>query len=69
MIQEVIKGKAFVVCDDVDTDVIIPGRYLTEMDPKELGMYAMEDLDPVKYPIPFLNPDTTYSIYQNHHIL
>ncbi|MBQ3939851.1 MAG: 3-isopropylmalate dehydratase small subunit [Oscillospiraceae bacterium] len=32
--------------DNVDTDVIIPARYLTTSDPKELAAHCMEDLDP-----------------------
>ncbi|MDR3051493.1 MAG: 3-isopropylmalate dehydratase small subunit [Oscillospiraceae bacterium] len=31
--------------DHVDTDVIIPARYLNTTDPKELGSHCMEDLD------------------------
>lgn len=32
--------------DNVDTDVIIPARYLTTGDPTELAKHCMEDLDP-----------------------
>jgi 3-isopropylmalate/(R)-2-methylmalate dehydratase small subunit len=32
--------------DNVDTDVIIPARYLTTTDPSELAAHALEDLDP-----------------------
>lgn len=32
--------------DNVDTDVIIPARYLNTSDPKELAMYCMIDIDP-----------------------
>jgi 3-isopropylmalate/(R)-2-methylmalate dehydratase small subunit len=32
--------------DNVDTDVIIPARYLTTTDEKELAAHALEDLDP-----------------------
>jgi 3-isopropylmalate/(R)-2-methylmalate dehydratase small subunit len=42
----VIKGRVFVVGDDIDTDQIIPARYMTTMDPKELAKNAMRDLDP-----------------------
>ena len=31
--------------DNVDTDVIIPARYLNSSDPKELASHCMEDLD------------------------
>jgi 3-isopropylmalate/(R)-2-methylmalate dehydratase small subunit len=40
------EGKAFVYGDNVDTDVIIPARYLTTIDPAELAQHCMEDLDP-----------------------
>ena len=50
-----IKGKAFVVKDDIDTDQIIPARYMTTMDPVELAKNVMQDLDP-QYPR-FLNED------------
>jgi len=39
------KGKAWVYKDDVDTDVIIPARYLNTTDPKELAANCMEDID------------------------
>lgn len=32
--------------DDVDTDVIVPARYLTSSDPAELASHCMEDIDP-----------------------
>ena len=38
-------GKAWVYKDDVDTDVIIPARYLNTSDPKELALHCMEDID------------------------
>ena len=38
-------GKAFVFGDDVDTDVIIPARYLNTTDPAELASHCMEDAD------------------------
>jgi 3-isopropylmalate/(R)-2-methylmalate dehydratase small subunit len=40
------EGTAHVYGDNVDTDVIIPARYLTSTDPDELAKHAMEDLDP-----------------------
>jgi 3-isopropylmalate/(R)-2-methylmalate dehydratase small subunit len=41
-----IEGKAFKYGDNVDTDVIIPARYLNSSDPAELARHCMEDLDP-----------------------
>jgi len=38
-------GKAWVYKDDVDTDVIIPARYLNTSDAKELATHCMEDID------------------------
>ena len=38
-------GNAWVYKDNVDTDVIIPARYLNTSDPKELAKYCMEDID------------------------
>ena len=40
-----IKGRAYVVGDSVDTDVIIPARFLTTDKPAELARHCMEDLD------------------------
>lgn len=40
-----LKGKAHVYKDHVDTDVIIPARYLTSSDPAELAKHCMEDID------------------------
>lgn len=40
-----ISGKVFRYGDDVDTDVIIPARYLNITDMKELSAHCMEDLD------------------------
>jgi 3-isopropylmalate/(R)-2-methylmalate dehydratase small subunit len=39
-------GRAWVYGDNVDTDVIIPARYLTTSDERELARHALEDLDP-----------------------
>lgn len=38
-------GKAFRYPDNVDTDVIIPARYLNTADPLELAKHCMEDID------------------------
>ena len=40
-----VKGKAWVYGDNVDTDVILPARYLNTSDPKELATFCMEDID------------------------
>ena len=39
-------GKAFKYGDNVDTDVIIPARYLNTSDARELAAHCMEDIDP-----------------------
>lgn len=41
-----ISGKVWKFGDDVDTDVIIPARYLNTSDPQELARHCMEDADP-----------------------
>ncbi|MDE5858824.1 MAG: 3-isopropylmalate dehydratase small subunit, partial [Oscillospiraceae bacterium] len=38
-------GKVHKYGDNVDTDVIIPARYLNSADPKELAQHCMEDID------------------------
>jgi 3-isopropylmalate/(R)-2-methylmalate dehydratase small subunit len=38
-------GTVFKYGDNVDTDVIIPARYLNSSDPKELATHCMEDID------------------------
>ncbi|MFL0197052.1 3-isopropylmalate dehydratase small subunit [Clostridium sp. WILCCON 0269] len=40
-----IKGKTIKYGDNIDTDVIIPARYLNTSDEKELASHCMEDLD------------------------
>ena len=42
----ILKGKAHKYGDNVDTDVIIPARYLNTSDPDELASHCMEDIDP-----------------------
>ena len=45
--MSVIKGKAWTYGDDINTDVIFPGKYTyTVTDPDEMAKIAMEDLDP-----------------------
>ena len=39
------KGLVFKYGDNVDTDVIIPARYLNSSDPAELATHCMEDID------------------------
>ena len=41
----VLTGRAWKYGDDVDTDVIIPARYLNTSDPAELARHCMEDID------------------------
>jgi 3-isopropylmalate/(R)-2-methylmalate dehydratase small subunit len=41
-----LKGKVHKFGDDVNTDEIIPARYLNTSDPKELAAHCMEDADP-----------------------
>ena len=39
------KGNVFKYGDNVDTDVIIPARYLNSSEPSELAAHCMEDID------------------------
>ena len=41
-----VTGNAIKFGDNVDTDVILPGKYLVLIDPKELAKHALEGLDP-----------------------
>ncbi|MFC1990849.1 3-isopropylmalate dehydratase small subunit [Chloroflexota bacterium] len=41
----ILKGKVYKYGADVNTDVIIPARYLNISDPTELAKYCMEDID------------------------
>ena len=41
-----MKGKAWKFGDDIDTDIIIPGRYLIYIDEETLAKHCMEGLDP-----------------------
>ena len=40
-----LEGTVFKYGDNVDTDVIIPARYLNSSDPKDLASHCMEDID------------------------
>jgi 3-isopropylmalate/(R)-2-methylmalate dehydratase small subunit len=41
----ILQGKVWRYGDNVDTDVILPARYLNTADPKELAAHCMEDID------------------------
>ncbi|MEE8481351.1 MAG: 3-isopropylmalate dehydratase small subunit [Desulfobacterales bacterium] len=41
-----VTGKVWKFGDDVDTDLIIPARYLNSSDPNELAKHCMEDANP-----------------------
>ncbi len=40
-----ITGRAWVYGDNIDTDVIIPARYLVWSEPEKLAAHCMEDID------------------------
>ena len=40
-----IKGRAWVYGENVNTDVILPARYLSINEPSELALHCMEDID------------------------
>lgn len=39
-------GKVWKYGDDVNTDLIVPGKYLELVDPEEMALHAMEGIDP-----------------------
>jgi len=41
-----MNGRAWKFGNNIDTDLIIPARYLNTSDPEELAKYAMQDADP-----------------------
>lgn len=44
--ENLLRGRVWKYGDDVDTDVIIPARYLNVSTPQELALHCMEDIDP-----------------------
>lgn len=42
----IYKGRVWKFGDNIDTDAIIPARYLNTSDPRELAAHCMEDADP-----------------------
>lgn len=44
--NHLLRGNAWKYGDNVDTDVIIPARYLNTSDERELAQHCMEDIDP-----------------------
>lgn len=43
--QKIIEGRVLKLGDDIDTDSILPGRYLTLSSPEDLGKHVMEGYD------------------------
>ncbi len=44
--MKAVKAKAVKFANNIDTAVILPGKWLSLIDPKELAKHAMEGLDP-----------------------
>lgn len=44
--EKIMRGKIWVFGDDIDTDVIIPGKYLRTTDMQVFADHAMEGIDP-----------------------
>jgi 3-isopropylmalate dehydratase small subunit len=42
----ILKGRVWKFGDNINTDLIIPARYLNTTDPAELALHLMEDKDP-----------------------
>ena len=47
-----VTGKVYKYGDNIDTDVIIPARYLNAPSPEELAKHCMEDIDPTFAAVP-----------------
>jgi 3-isopropylmalate dehydratase small subunit len=45
-VNTIIQGRVWKFGDDIDTDAIIPARYLNTSDPAEMAKHCMEDADP-----------------------
>ena len=43
--EKQIRGRVWVLGEDVDTDVIYPGKYLPILDPEEMAKHALEGID------------------------
>ena len=48
--EKSIKGRIWIFGDDINTDLIIPARYLNTFDPQELAQQCMVDEDP-QFPV------------------
>ena len=44
--MRILRGKVWTFGDDLDTDAILPARYMNAPDPRELARHCMEDADP-----------------------
>lgn len=44
--QKILTGRVWKFGDNVDTDVIYPGKYLPILDPAEMALHALEGVDP-----------------------
>ena len=44
--QTIYRGRVHVLGNNIDTDQIMPGKYLTVLDPKELAKHCLEGYDP-----------------------
>ena len=42
----IVEGKVWKFGDDINTDIVVPGRYLTITDPQELSKYTFQDIEP-----------------------